>query len=282
MTEINLMLQKYAAPFWDKFFLVVSGISNEYVYVAMVLLIYYFVDKYKGVKIGLIVSSTLMLNFLFKNSLKVPRPYVNNKDIVCKDIAQGYGYSFPSGHSQLNVTFFTGIHKLFGKKRFIPLSAAFVLLTAFSRVYLGVHSVFDVAAGLMIGLLWSLIACKYIDVVLKEKKYLLIIFSLVGIIDVILFKNTDSIKMLCLYFGLISGFLIEDKYVGYVNADKLSVKMLECIFCFAGILLIQLVFKCLPSGLKYLKYFSVGLWSSYAAPYFLTKIRRSAQTRLKP
>lgn len=274
MPEINLLLQKYATPFWDKFFLTVSGISNEYVYVAMVLVIYYFVDKYKGVKIGLIVSSTLMLNFLFKNILKVPRPYVNNKDIVCKDIAQGYGYSFPSGHSQLNSGFFTAIHRLFGKKRFIPLSAAFVLLTAFSRVYLGVHSVWDVTAGLLIGLLWSLVACKYIDVVLKDKKNLLIVFSLVGIIDVILFKNTDSIKMLYLYFGLISGFLIEDKYVGYANASKISVKTLECVFCFIGILLIQFVFKYLPSGVRFIKYFAVGSWLSLAAPFCLTRIKR--------
>ncbi len=259
--SINLFLQDIATPFWDKFFLYISSFTNEYIYVGMIIFIYYFADKRKGIKAAFAVVSSLMINFLLKNIFAVPRPYIKNRKIICKDPEQGYGYSLPSGHSQLNSGFFTTVHRLFGGKKLVALSVSFVLLTAFSRLYLGVHTLSDVAAGLALGFIWSVTVLKYIDIILCEKKYILFIFSLVGIIDVILYKNADSIKILFLYYGFVTGFILEERYVQYANAKKKSVRLIECLFCFAGIIIIRILFKKLLPDVKYIHYLMIGIWA---------------------
>ena len=277
--NINLFLQNNATPFLDKFFLGVSAFTNEYIYVALVIFIYYFVNKRKGIKAAFVVSFNLMLNLFLKNIFAIPRPYVKNSEIVCKDIKQGYGYSFPSGHSQLNSAFFTSLHMLFGGEKLIPFSAAFVFLTAFSRVYLGVHSVADVAAGIFLGCLISVSGIRHTDIVFREKKYILFAFSLIGIADVLLYGEPDSIKTLLLYIGFVSGYILEDKFVAYTNPKRKTVRLLECFLCFAGIIIIRLILNNLPGSVRYIQYLLIGSWASFGFPGCIITIRKAAKKR---
>ncbi|MEZ4865234.1 MAG: phosphatase PAP2 family protein [Caldilineaceae bacterium] len=66
-------------------------------------------------------------------------------------------YSFPSGHTWVSIAFYGFIaYLLWQHQRRVGaiLTAAFALLIAFSRIYLGVHYPSDVLASLSIGLLW--------------------------------------------------------------------------------------------------------------------------------
>lgn len=67
-------------------------------------------------------------------------------------------YSFPSGHSYSAITFYGLITYLLYKKyklKSIPIiGTMFILFIAYSRIYLGVHYLHDVLAGLLLGLIW--------------------------------------------------------------------------------------------------------------------------------
>jgi undecaprenyl-diphosphatase len=73
-------------------------------------------------------------------------------------------FSFPSGHSTAAVTVYGLIFFLifmnqptFKRKTLVTIAGfSFVLLMGFSRIYLGVHFLSDVAAGFLLGSLWLL------------------------------------------------------------------------------------------------------------------------------
>jgi len=86
------------------------------------------------------------------------------------DIINVTGYSFPSGHATMATTVALSVYIIFSKRvhltglRILLLFAcvAWALAIAFSRIYLDVHWVSDVIAGLGLGLFWVtlIVLCK--------------------------------------------------------------------------------------------------------------------------
>lgn len=73
--------------------------------------------------------------------------------------------SFPSGHTMVSAVLYPTIAELLGRLvrqrrlRFylMAIALAFAVLTAFTRVYLGVHYPSDVLGGLAVGFAWALV-----------------------------------------------------------------------------------------------------------------------------
>ncbi len=264
MLGLNLWLQKIGTPFWDSFFLFISNLTNEFLYVAIVAAIYYAVDKRKGIKMAVMVMTNMSLNFLLKDIFKIDRPYVKDNRILNKDIKTGYGYSFPSGHSQFNSGFYTSLATQFDVKKFYIVIIIFVLTVAFSRVYLGVHSVIDVICGIAFGFLWVIFINSVLEKILSGKLYILYLFSLIGIINIILSQNTDSIKILLLYFGFISGYFLDLKYLNYEVPERITDRIINVASFVAGLLLIQIIFSF--TEIEIVKYFVIGIWATFLCP----------------
>ena len=75
-----------------------------------------------------------------------------------------HGYSFPSGHSTMSMTFALLIFFLFYSKvsegyraALIAFCLLFPLLIGFSRIYLGVHYFSDVMGGFTLGIFWVML-----------------------------------------------------------------------------------------------------------------------------
>ncbi len=85
-----------------------------------------------------------------------------------------HGYSFPSGHATMSMTFalllfYLFYHRVSESYRvvLVAFSLLFPLLISFSRIYLGVHYLSDILAGIMAGIFWALL----VILLLKPKSY---------------------------------------------------------------------------------------------------------------
>ncbi|MBE7029108.1 MAG: phosphatase PAP2 family protein [Ruminococcaceae bacterium] len=262
MLKINLFLQSISSPFWDFIFITISNLITDIPLVITLCVIYWCINKEKGIKIGFILLNGMQFNFIIKDIFKVERPYVKNSKIINKDIEYGYGYSFPSNHSQISSSFLFSFARYFNiSKVFIP-SLILVLMICFSRVYLGVHSILDVSVGFILGITFVKVLGNIIDKIIESKKYYLaFLFLILGIIGMFVFKNEDSFKITSIYFGFLTGFLIENKYIDYKIPQKTKYKVINLIIGISGIALIYIFSP------DILKYFLIGLWVTLPAPW---------------
>ena len=113
---------------------------------------------------GYMVALNLLLSSLLNETLKLffqrPRPDVLR-------LVEINGYSFPSGHSMIVLSFYGFIiflclkyfkHKL--KYYFSALLVLIILAIGVSRIYLGVHFASDVIGGFSVGCVWLIIFVK--------------------------------------------------------------------------------------------------------------------------
>jgi undecaprenyl-diphosphatase len=122
---------------------------------------FFFVQKKKwwSIKIPAVALSSLLLMFLLKLIFERPRP----SDPL---LAKAAGFSFPSGHALMSVTFYGLLLYIFlqnvkNKGWQLCLIAFFIsliLMIGFSRIYLRVHYTSDVIAGFSVGIIWLIVS----------------------------------------------------------------------------------------------------------------------------
>jgi undecaprenyl-diphosphatase len=115
--------------------------------------------RWYSIKVPVVALTSLLLMFCLKLIFHRDRP-------LTPLLNQAAGYSFPSGHALMSITFYGLIIFLIWqneKNNIIKwlLTFLLVLLIIFigiSRVYLRVHYVSDVLAGFSVGLMWLLLS----------------------------------------------------------------------------------------------------------------------------
>lgn len=103
----------------------------------------------------------LLLGFSFKAFLQEPRPCI----AAPGKISCPQDFSLPSLHALLAFT----LAIVFLGERSFPIYFLFALFVAFSRVYLGVHTGMQVAAGLAL----AFFACVLAEIIFKRQKWAL-------------------------------------------------------------------------------------------------------------
>lgn len=99
------------------------------------------------------------VNQFLKILCRVPRPWVKDPGftIVESARADATGYSFPSGHTQ-NVFASFGAPAMYFRKAWVVIPCALlIVLTAISRMYLGVHTPYDVGFSFVFGFVLMLL-----------------------------------------------------------------------------------------------------------------------------
>jgi membrane-associated phospholipid phosphatase len=92
-------------------------------------------------------------------------------------LAREATYSFPSGHATMATVFFGGLAALVfhvsrrpAARTAAVLGAAFAVFSvALSRVYLGLHWLTDVAAGILVGLFWVVVSATATEMVAARR-----------------------------------------------------------------------------------------------------------------
>ncbi len=124
---------------------------------------------WNSIKIPAVALSSLLLMFLLKLIFHRERP-------LTPLLQAAKGFSFPSGHALMSVTFYGLIILIVWQNIRLPwlkwlLSISLfllILVIGLSRVYLRVHYASDVLAGFCVGLVWLLLSLWILD---KIEKY---------------------------------------------------------------------------------------------------------------
>ncbi len=266
MTDFILNVQSISTPLLDRFFLTISALTGEFVYLIVLGIVYWCINKEKAYYIGTFLILSFSSNSLLKNIFRVPRPYTYSlvKQI---DTATGYGYSFPSGHAQMS-TAFSGLFSTVFKKRWMYiLGIILVFLTGFSRIYLGVHTPLDILAGIVVGCLIIFLANKLKNINHKLLMYLAFILLFT---TSLIFPEEDNLKLLCFVAGFILGNIIDGKYIKYEIPKKILPKISGACIGIAIVVASYLILKAF--NLTYTRYFIVGIIITSLIPWIIKKL----------
>ncbi len=121
---------------------VAALLDNEIIFLAVTfaLVLVFERRKEKIAKIALAVALAVLLSTMVKNIVKEERPCV----LLASKIACPDSYSFPSGHTILAFT----VMLAFLNKPTFAIYLFYAAFIAFTRIYLGVHSLWDVAGSI--------------------------------------------------------------------------------------------------------------------------------------
>lgn len=151
--EFLYWLESIRTPWLDELMSVITLLGSEMAFLVAALVICWCMDKSRGYYMLTVGFLGTILNQALKLFFRVERPWVRDPEftIVESARADAGGYSFPSGHTQSAVTVFGTIARW--SKGWMKKAAALLLLllVAFSRMYLGVHTPQDVVVSLLIG-----------------------------------------------------------------------------------------------------------------------------------
>ena len=139
----------------DFFFATVTHLGEETFFLALAILFFWCINKKQGYYILMTGLIGTVVNQWLKIICRIPRPWIidSNFKPVGDAVAEATGYSFPSGHTQ-NVAGTWGCIGRYNKQKWVKITAVtIILLVAFSRMYLGVHTPLDVTTSLGISAL---------------------------------------------------------------------------------------------------------------------------------
>ena len=154
--------------------------------------VYWAVDKKKGLYTLASYYFCCGFNAMVKLTACVYRPWIRDARVIPAGdaIRTATGYSFPSGHTATAGPIYGGLAVVYWPRRkaVSVVCIALLLLTGFSRNYLGVHTPQDVLVGLVESVLALLVTAKVFSCLEKhpEKENLFLpamfIFGWIGIV----------------------------------------------------------------------------------------------------
>lgn len=307
--EVTKWLQENYSQL-DPLFKAVSFAVRFDVYLALIPLVFWCLEKRLGRSLAYLITFSNMINEILKAAFRDPRPYWKDPSI---GLHEEETFGFPSGHAQSATVLYIYLAAWFRKRWIWVLAVALVFLTCLSRVYLGVHDLEDVLAGVLVGILillgvylWSRFAADWFANRILGQKLLIALmvpFTLAAIyIIVILILGEpnynvawDSSRIdlgdrvardnLARAFGgligLSVGFLLESSRVRFVvdgpvwkRALRYLVGIVVAFVLWAGPKLF------LPEDPEWLdilltvvRYLIISLWIAYYAPMTFVRLR---------
>ena len=291
-----LLSQLYAiagirTPILTAVFSVLTYLGHEMGFLLVAIVLTWCLNKKYGYRLLIIFMVGSFLQQILKSAFMIPRPWILDPafDAYVVQSAKGAatGFSFPSGHT-MTACMSLGALAMFLKKKWAYAAAAvLVLLVAFSRMYLGVHTLLDVVVGLLFGVLLlgffelALKGREGNDKVLNTYMYIgfglcvcLMAYLLIAVPD----ENAsidvsethtqavkDAAKLVGAALGMVIGKLIDDRFIHFDTETvwwkqivKVCVGMAIIIAIWGGL---KLVFpkKPLFDGIRYFGMSFVGI-----------------------
>lgn len=149
--DIVLGLQAGSNSFFDLLAQILNVTGSDLFYISALVLVYWSLNRQLGIRmiIALIVGGILAIGL--KELFQRPRPFMISEQVVPLFAAGGFG--IPSGHVLMSVVIWGYLAVHLRRGWVYALTAVYIVLAAWARMYAGVHYPQDVLAGLIVGLL---------------------------------------------------------------------------------------------------------------------------------
>jgi undecaprenyl-diphosphatase len=254
--ELLKAIEGIRSPFLDTVIGLITRLGEETVAIVVMCVIYWCISKKTAYIIGVVYFLSGLTVQGMKICFRIDRPWVIDPTFTPVEGALKYatGYSFPSGHTQAAAAL---LGSLAARIRQIPVKVILIVLAvlvAFSRMYLGVHTLIDVVVSLVICLLFVLLTvkvfgrddCKKRDFILSLSMVLYAIVVIV--IAAVLYAGgtieqhylSDCLKAAGASIGFAAGMYIERTYIRFpVRSKNIVIQAVKFVLGFAGVLLIK-------------------------------------------
>ncbi len=268
------------SPALDALFQGITMLGSGEVFLLLLPLVFWCVDKRRGLRLGALLLLSAHLNYALKELFNQPRPAPER----VKVLYEATGPGLPSGHSQNSVAVY-GYLAIESRRRWLWGVAGLVALAVgVSRVYLGVHFPSDVLAGWAIGLgvLWV-----YGWGVPRMERlggrwtwWRRMVGALgVPLVLFLVYANESSAQLMGALAGLLGGALVEGRWVRFDPGGPWRKRVVR--FMVGVVVLVALwlgssgVVPDSPTGLalggRFVRYALVSAWASLGGPWLFVR-----------
>jgi membrane-associated phospholipid phosphatase len=279
---------------------VLTALGTELFYIPVLLFIYWCVDTRRGARLGVLLIVSTWSNSFLKNLLGQPRPYT-----LDPSVGRGFeaSYGIPSGHAQHSLVFWIAAVPVKKSSLKIPARIAavfFILVIAFTRLYLGLHFPTDIFGGWIAGgillVLYFLFAGR-LEALLAglNPRYRMIIAALAAFL---INASGAGVDQGGLFLGFCCGYSLMNRRIGFAASapvrDKkpgAAILLARYVLGAVGAALLYLALKTLFPGEgslfadlpfwgaaspylelgRFLRYSALAFWISAGAPWLFCR-----------
>lgn len=306
--EITRWLQENYPQLETLFSYVTHGGRFEF-YLVVITLAYWCVHKRLGRALGYLLTLSFVLNAIFKHLIRNQRPFWDDLSLA---LVEERSYGIPSGHAQ-GATVFYGLLAIFIHRAWAwILAITLIIIMALSRIYLGVHDIEDVVAGILLGVLVLLgyaiwrqyFAARFNNRILGQRLLIAIsvpiLLALIyaaglylldppsrpprfdALVDAAEKQSWDDFATsIGTLLGLSIGFIMEISRIRFMVDGSIGRRALRYLI---GLVIALVLWRGMGSlfpedplalavPLRALRYFIVALWVSYYAPWFFVRFK---------
>ncbi len=253
-------LESIRNPVFDWFFALITHLGEETFFLVIAILFFWCINKREGYFILITGLVGTVVNQVAKLFFRIPRPWVLDPefDIIESARQEATGYSFPSGHTQNIAGTYGAITAYNPKKWKTALCTILIVLVAFSRMYLGVHTPLDVIVSLLLalGLVLALRPCFITEERFKKCMPWVVIGSVVlslGFLAYVLAISGDSgldpmnyksgLKNACTLLGCTLGLVlvhfVDTRFINFQTEARWYAQIIKLVGGLAGVLAIK-------------------------------------------
>lgn len=288
----------------------ITALGYEQFFVLLLPTIYWCFDQMVGLRVGLMLLLSNVVNNFFKFLFHSPRPYWISDKVQAYSHETSFG--MPSGHAQIAASVWGWLAVEVKKRWFTLLAVVLIFLIGISRIYLGVHFLTDVLVGWLLGglLVWAFSAWHkpigdwinthglWTKIGLISGSAVLMLALILGVRFAVgdwMMPNTwaeragevdpyslDGVFTVSgTWFGMLSGFVVLTEKRGHFLAGEGGWRRLvRFVLGLIGIAIFYLGLGAVfPGGadffsfaLRFVRYTLIGLWVSWWGPLTFEKL----------